>query len=481
MLYTPRPYQELMIDFMLRNLRCNVFAGMGLGKTSSSVYAFDAMRMFGEAKRGLIVAPKRVARNTWPNEITKWRQSFGHLKIAAAIGTEAQRIDALKSGADLVAINYDNLEWLMEIMGEHWYFDTVFADEATRLKGLRITLQRRQRRDGTWGEEFVTGQGSVRAKAISKVAHRKVRRWINLTGSPAPNGLQDLWGIMWFVDRGQRLGLSYTGFEERFFTTLPSDDGYGSRVVPLASTPKFIQDAIRDTCITINAKDWFDIKDPIETQIKVALPPKAMRQYLEMEERLFTNIDGHAVEAFNSGGMIQKCLQIANGTVYTNTETKEWSEVHDAKIDALRSVIEEANGESVLIRYTHIPDKQRILKAFPRARFLDDDPRTEDAWNAGKIPQLVTHAKSAGHGLNLQDGGRILCDYSQDYSLEEDEQIIERIGPTRQLQSNHDRAVFRYRLVAENTIEEHAVLPRLKTKASVQDTLKNAMRVRQSA
>lgn len=474
MIFTPRPYQKLIIDFILQNLRCNVFAGMGLGKTSSSLYAFDAMRIFGEATRALIIAPKRVARNTWPNEVVKW-DDFKHLHIRAAIGTEAQRIDALKSDAEIITINYDNLEWLMQVMGEHWNFDTVFADEATRLKGLRVTVQTSKR-----GNEFINGQGSVRARAISKVAHRKVRRWINLTGSPAPNGLQDLWGIQWFVDRGTSLGLSYAAFEDRFFTKLANDEGY-HRTVPLASSAKFIQDLIRDKCIVVDAKDWFDIKEPIERIIKVQLPTAARRAYDDMERELFADVEGNAIQAFNAGSKAQKCLQLANGTVYTDTKTKAWVAVHDEKIEALRSVVEEANGESILVRYTHIPDKQRILKAFPRAKFFDDSPATEAAWNRGEYPMLLTHAASAGHGSNLQDGGRILCDYSQGYSLEEDEQIIERIGPTRQLQSGYDRSVFRYRLVAEDTIEEHSVLPRIKHKMSVQDSFKNAIKMRQSA
>lgn len=473
--YTPRAYQELMINFMLKNLRCNIFAGMGMGKTSSSLYAFDTMRMFGESKRALILAPKRVARSTWPNEVTKW-DDFKHLRIAAAIGTEAQRIAALRSNADVVTINYDNLEWLIDILGDAWDFDTVFADESTRLKGLRISLQTSKR-----GTEFINGQGSVRAKALAKIAHTKVRRWINLTGSPAPNGLQDLWGQMWFVDGGLRLGRSFSGFEERFFQKLPGSDGY-SRTVPLASSDTFIQDKIRDVCITVDAKDWFDIKAPVENHVMVELPPKARRAYEDMESQLFAELEaGEEVEAFSAGSKAEKCLQIANGAVYTDTETKAWTEVHDAKIEALRSVVEEANGESILCRYTRIPDKQRILKAFPRARFLDDNPRTEDEWNEGKIPMLVTHAASAGHGLNLQHGGRILCDFSTDYNLEQDEQIIERIGPTRQAQSGYDRCVYRYRLVAADTIEQHSAIPRIKTKARVQDSLKDAMKIRQRA
>lgn len=466
-----------MVDFMLRNLRCNVWASPGTGKTSASLYAFDAMRMFGEAKRALVVAPKRVARSTWANEIVKWRESFGHLNVAVAVGNEAQRIAALRSDADLVAINYDVLPWLIDVMGDAWNFDTVFADESGRLKNLRVSLQ-----TSKTGKEFVRGQGSSRAKAFSKVAHTKVRRWVNLNGSPAPNGLADLWGQCWFIDGGVRLGRSFTGFEERFFQKIPDDSGYGARAVPLKSAQAEIQKLLRDVTISIDAKDWFDIKDPIESKVMVDLPQKARRIYDDMERELFAEIEaGVTVEAFNAGSRSLKCLQIGNGFAFTDTETRAWSELHDEKVEALKSIEIETAGEPLLVRYCFIPDKDRILKAFPRARFLDDNPRTEDEWNAGKIPMLVTHAASAGHGLNLQHGGRILVDFSSDYNLDHDEQLIERLGPTRQAQSGYDRAVYRYRIVARDTIEELSVLPRLKTKATVQDSLKNAMKVRQTA
>lgn len=481
MQFTPREYQKLIIDFMLRNLRCNIFAGMGMGKTSASLYAFDAMRMFNEAKRGLIIAPKRVARSTWPNEINKW-DDFKHLKVVAAIGTESQRIAALRQNADLVTINYDNLPWLIEVMGDAWHFDTVFADESTRLKGLRVVLEQAKRKDGSDGKEFIKGQGSVRAKALATVAHRKIRRWVNLTGSPAPNGLQDLWGQQWFVDAGRSLGTSFTAFEDRFFQKIGNDNGYGSRIVPLASSPKLIQDLMRSTSITVDPRDWFDIKEPIESVVKITLPPKARRIYDEFERELFAEIEaGVVINAFNEGSKLQKCMQLANGAVYTDRETRAWEEVHDEKIEALKSVIEEANGESILIRYTHIPDKLRILKAFPKARFLDDNPRTEDEWNQGRIPLLVTHARSAGHGLSLQDGGRILCDFSTDFNLEEDEQIIERIGPTRQAQSGYNRAVYRYRLIADDTVEELCCLPTVHRKATAQESFKAAMKLRRGA
>jgi SNF2 family DNA or RNA helicase len=469
--FTPRNWQHPMIQFMLDHQRGNLFAGMGLGKTSSSLYAFKALRMFGEARRALVLAPKRVAFGTWPNEIPKWQESFGDMSIAAAIGTQEQRINALYRKADITTINYDNLEWLIDTVGEHWPWDTVFADESTRLKGLRTVTMTSKK-----GNEFTKGQGSVRAKALSKVAHRKVRRWYNLTGSPAPNGLQDLWGQMWFVDGGQRLGSSFSAFSERYFRSVPNADGY-SQLRPLASSDKLIQDKIRDVSLTVDIRDWLDISEPIESIVPIELPSKARRIYDQMEREFFAMIAENPVEVFGSGGKLQKLMQIANGAVFVN-EQREWEEVHNEKIEALRSVCEEANGEPVLVRYTHIPDLKRILKAFPRAKFLDNNPQTESDWNKGKIPMLVAHAASAGHGLNLQDGGRILCDFSTDFNLEQDEQIIERIGPTRQLQSGHNRAVYRYRLVAMDTIEQHSALPAVRYKMNVQDALKESLKIR---
>lgn len=468
--FTPRPYQHLINKFILEHKRGNVFASMGVGKTGVTIHAFDTLRMLGEAKRLLVIAPKRVAKNTWPREVSKWQGSFGHLTVAAVIGTETERLAAIRACADITTINYDNLPWLVEVMGDAWPWDMVVSDESTRLKGLRISLQ-----TSKLGKEFIAGQGSSRAKALAQVAHKHVRRWVNLTGSPAPNGVVDLWGPMWFVDKGRRLGNSFTAYSDRFFRAVPGSDGY-SKIEPMPFSQKIIEDLIRDTCITIDAKDWFDIKAPIERVVGIQLPPAARKQYDEMQKQLFTEVADQDVEAFNAGSKSNKCLQIASGNVYFDREGN-WVKVHDEKIEALKSIVEETNGEPLLVRYTYKPELQRILKAFPKAKFFDDKLSTEEAWNRGEYGMLVTHAASAGHGSNLQDGGRILVDYSQGWNLEEDEQIIERIGPTRQLQSGHDRSVFRYRIVAEDTIEETAVLPRIKTKASVQDSLKAAMKI----
>lgn len=472
MLFTPRPYQKLIGEFVLDHPRCNVWCGMGMGKTSESIAIFDTLRLFGEASRALVIAPKRVALSTWPDEIKKWHESFGHLKIVAAVGTSAQRLDAIKSKADITCINYENLTWLTETVGEHWPWDIVIADEATRLKSLRITLQTSSK-----GKQFITGQGSVRAKALARVAFKKVRRWVNLTGSPAPNGVQDLWGQQWFIDAGQRLGSSFTSYKDRWFRTIPNASGF-TQIEPLPFAQKQIEDAIRDVTITIEAKDWFDIRLPIERVIGIDLPPKARTIYDDMERKFFAEIDVHDVEVFNLAGRSNKLLQIGSGACIVDTESKQWVAIHDEKLEALKSIVEETNGEPLLVSYQFVSERERILKAFPKARTLDDDPRTLTAFCDGKIPMLVVHPASAGHGLSLQQSCRTLVDFSTGWNLEYDEQVIERIGPTRQLQSRFDRAVFRYRIVANDTIEAMSVLPRIKTKASVQDALKEAMKHR---
>lgn len=471
MYFTPREYQKLIGNFIFDNERSNVFAGMGMGKTSESIAVYDALRMFGEAKRVLIIAPRRVAVSTWPDEIVKWRESFGHLTIAAAIGTPAQRIEAIKRGADITTINYDNLEWLIEVVGDYWPWDMVICDEATRLKGLRVSLQ-----VSKLGTEFVRGQGSKRAKALSTVAFKKVRRWVNLTGSPAPNGLQDLWAIQYFVDQGRALGVCFDSFMDRYFKPERNANGFGSTRVLLPHSEKLIHDAVRPSCITVQAKDWFNLKDTIERVIPVRLPPKARRIYDDMERKFFAEIEaGQFVQAFNTTGKSNKCLQIGSGFAYTDTETKAWEPIHDEKIEALRSIVAETAGEPLLVSYQFIPEREMILKAFPRAKKLDNNPQTMIDFQKGRIPMLVVHPASAGHGLNLQDNCRILVDFCSGWNLEYDEQVIERVGPTRQHQAGHDREVYRYRIVAEDTTEDTCVLPRLKTKASVQDVLKDAM------
>lgn len=451
--FTPRPYQHLIVKFMLDNPRCAVWAGMGMGKTSSAFCVIDVLSVLDSAPV-LVVAPLRVARTTWPDEARKW-SNFRHLRVSPVIGSEKERKLALKYPADVYATNFENLPWLVEYFGDNWPFRTVIIDESTKLKGFRLR------------------QGTTRAKALSRVAHSKITRMVLLTGTPSPNGLADLWGQMWFVDRGQRLGRTYADFKKRWFEK--SYDGYG--VVARDHAQAQIQRALADVCITIDAKDWFDLKDPIVTNIMVDLPAKARALYEDMEKRMFMELAGHEVEAFGAAARTGKCLQIANGAAYVGESAKEWAVIHDEKLDALDDVLEEAAGMPVLVAYNFKSDLARLLKAFPKGRQLDADPATIDDWNAGKIPVMFAHPASAGHGLNLQDGGNILVFFGMDWNLENRLQIIERIGPTRQMQAGHNRAMFIYNILARGTVDE-MVLERVNTKRETQDILLEAMKVR---
>ena len=453
--FTPRPYQQIIIDHILANDRCAVWAGMGMGKTVSALTVIDAVRLVDDDPI-LVLAPTRVANTTWPEEAAKWVHT-AHMTVVPVTGDMQGRVVAVRQRADVHAINYENLPWLVEYWGDRWPYRTVIADESTKLKSFRLR------------------QGGKRAQALARVAHTKVKRFVELTGTPSPNGLQDLWGQVWFIDKGLRLGRTYEGFKQRWFRPHPS--GFGLEALPHAQ--KEIQELLSDICITVEAKDWFDLREPIVNNIYVDMPARARKTYEDMEKQMFTELDsGHEIEAFNAASRTIKCLQIANGAAYTEGNT-EWQDVHDQKLQALESVVEEANGMPVLVAYHFKSDLARLKKHFPKGRELDKNPKTLTDWNKGKIPLMFAHPQSAGHGLNLQDGGNILVFFAHWWNLEERLQVIERIGPTRQLQAGHDRPVWIHNIIARKTVDE-LVIERVNTKREVQDILMGAMRRRKT-
>lgn len=461
MKFTPRPYQEEIIDHILRHPRCAVFAGMGMGKTSSTLFALDFIKdVFGETP-ALVLAPLRVAQSTWPDEVRKWSELSG-LRVSPIIGDAKTRAAAVDTKADIYTCNYENLPWLVNYLAKtrkSWPFPTIVADESTRLKGHRAR------------------GGGVRTRALAAVAFA-AKRFIALTGTPAPNGIQDLWGQFWFLDKGARLCESYSRFEQRWFKVVQvGADAFAVKLVPYDWSQKDIQDRIKDISITVKAEDHFPIKDPIVTNVAVELPPDARKLYEKLKREAYAELeDGAAVEAFNAAAVTMKCLQVASGVLYD--EDRVAHDVHDAKLDALASIVEESAGAPVLVAYHWKADVARIKKRFPYARELDKNPNTIREWNAGKIPMLLAHPASAGHGLNLQDGGNILVFYSHWWDLEARMQIIERIGPTRQHQAGHNRPVFIYNIVAKRTMDE-TVISRVETKRSVQEVLLDAMKKEQ--
>jgi SNF2 family DNA or RNA helicase len=448
--FTPRAYQTMIRDHILDTPRCAIWAGMGMGKTSSTLAALDALQFVDDAPV-LVLAPLRVARTTWPEEACKWDHLAG-MNVMPIVGSEAERLSALRMDAQIYAMNYENLEWLVAHWGERWPYRTVVADESTKLKSFRLR------------------QGGARARALGRVAHTKVKRFVQLTGTPSPNGLQDLWGQAWYLDAGQRLGRTYSAFTQRWFQASP--DGYG--VKPLAHAQAEIQDKLRDLCLTVEAKDWFDLREPIVNNIFVDLPIKARTHYREMEKQMFTEIEQHQVEAFGAAARTIKCLQIANGAAYVG-DSGEWKALHDAKLQALESIVNEAAGAPILVAYHFKSDLARLQRTFPQGRVLDQEPQTIRDWNAGRIPILFAHPASAGHGLNLQDGGNTLVYFGHWWNLEERLQILERIGPTRQMQAGHDRPVFVHNIIARDTVDE-LVMARIETKREAQDLLLEAMK-----
>jgi SNF2 family DNA or RNA helicase len=449
-----RPYQEQMVDHLIAHPRTNLFVPMGAGKTVSVLTALNNLSLLEDVFPVLVVAPLRVANSTWPDEVKKWAH-LRHLKVSVVTGTPSERLRAVYAPADIYCTNYDNLTWLFEVPRTLPAFRTIVADEATRLKGFR------------------TRQGTKRARALARHTH-KTPRYIGLTGTPAANGVQDLWALMWFVDKGQRLGLTFKAFTDRWFQTIATTAGF-TMIKPLAHAQREIEEKIKDICLSIDLSQYLDMKEPIVNTIEVELPKAARETYDAMEKEAFAELrKDREITAFSAAAKTMKLLQIANGAVYYD-ESGAWEEVHRAKLEALESIVEEANGMPVLVAYHFKSDLARLQKAFKKGRVLDADPKTIRDWNAGKIPVLFAHPASAGHGLNLQDGGNILAFFSLDWNLENRLQIIERIGPARQAQAGHDRPVFVHNIIAKGTMDE-VVLARVEGKKDVVQLIMEAMR-----
>lgn len=451
--FVPHAHQLPAIRHVHRLKRGGLWMPMGGGKTVVVLTGLLDLDLVEPVFPILVLAPKRVARTTWPDEIAKWAHTR-HLRVSYVGGTIRNRYKALDVEADVYTMAYDNLQWLVDFYGRDWPFRTVVADELTRLKSFRIR------------------QGSKRAGALGKVAHNLVDRFIGLTGTPAPAGLKDLWGQTWFLDKGHRLGSTFTAFEHRWFTR-----GYdGFSIVPMPHAKAEIEGLLKDIYLTV---EGLPVDEPIFHDVYVDLPADALRAYREMEKHLFTEVAGEEVTAALAMTKSNKLLQMCNGAVYTDSgewkDSKDWAPLHDAKLEALESIVEEANGMPVLVSYSYQSDIARICKRFPQARLLDDNPATVHAWNRGEIPMLVAHPASAGHGLNLQDGSNILAFFGLGWPLEHYLQIIERIGPQRQKQSGYDRPVFVYRILARG-LQDEIVLQRLTGHMNLQEALLASMR-----
>ena len=468
--YTPRPFAKLAYDFMAEHPRCALWAKCGMGKTILALNHLDiAYNVMGDTEPTLVLAPLRVARDGWAAESQKW-EHLSTFDVVPVIGTPEQRVAALRKEAPVYTTNYEQLNWLCDHYsqkGRKWPFRRVIADEATKLKSFRLR------------------QGSVRAQALAQFAHTDVKEFIQLTGTPSPNGLKDLWGMAWFLDQGERLGRSYAAFEERWFAykrvvdAISHKPGIVPVIQPFASEQ--IHERLADLCLTLDPKDWFDLQEPIVNVIEVDLSFSARVKYKELEKELFAQFDGLDVEVFNAAGLTLKCLQLANGAVYLDPEKYgkgAWVECDFGKLEALRELAEETGDDPILVAYQFKSDLARLLREFPEGLDLSRDDHMAAA-KAGKGKLWFGHPASMGHGVDgLQAHCNRICFFAQDWNLEYHDQILERIGPMRQYQEGKTCGVFIDYIVARDTIDE-VVIARRAGKASVQQILMDYMKGKQ--
>lgn len=398
-------------------------------------------------EKTLIIAPKSVAQLTWPSELEKWEHTKG-LTYTTVLGSEKKRLEALEKDVDLYIINRENIPWLVNHYKTRWPFEILVIDELSSFKN----------------------PSAKRFKALKKILYR-TERVIGLTGTPAPNNLLDLWSQIFLLDQGKRLERYVTHYKERYFYP-----AYGSgHIVYKWELKDGSEDAIYrkidDIAISMKAKDYLDLPKRTDNIIEVHLPKKAMREYDELEKELLLEYDeGQDVVALNSAALAGKLMQMANGTVYD--EDKNEIEVHSAKLDELDRIIEDSQGEPVLVFYHYKHDLKRLRARFKDAEVMNIEDDTAARWNRGEIPILLAHPQSAGHGLNLQAGGHIIVWYSMTWALELYQQANARLD--RQGQT---KPVIVHHLVAKDTVDELAMAA-LARKEAGQDALMQALKAR---
>jgi len=422
--FVPHQYQQYAIDFLLQHEQAGLFLDMGLGKTVITLTALKQLKKKGEIDKTLVVAPKIVAENVWKQEPKKW-EHLQDLSFSYILGSPKQREKALKTEADIYVITRDNVAWMVDLLKGNWIFDTLVLDELSSFKNHQ----------------------SKRFKKLREI-RPYVKRVIGLTGTPIPNGYMDLWSEMYLLDIGKRLGKYITEYRRNYFYALNRWSFIEYKLMPGAD--KIIDQKISDICLSMKAKDYLNLKEPQVIDVTVELSPKEMKAYKEMEREAVLSIDEEVITATSAGIVVNKLLQLANGAIYTRDQ-KDYKIIHNRKLEALEELVEQAAGENVIVYYTYQHDKERILANFPEARLLKTEKDVED-WNKGKIKMLVAHPASAGHGLNLQDGGSIAIWFGLNWSLELYQQANARLH--RQGQKNTVRI---YRIIAENTVDNRVL------------------------
>lgn len=444
MKYEPHNYQQFATDFILEHPISCLMLDMGLGKTVITLTALWQLALDSfDVSRILVIAPKRVAEDTWPKELSKWEHLSG-LDATLVMGTQAEREAALRQQTFLYIINRENVSWL--VANHPWDFDMVVIDELSSFKSNQ----------------------AQRFKAMKKV-RPLVSRIVGLTGTPAPNSLLDLWPEMYLMDMGQRLGRFIGGFRDRFFTPDKRNREIIYSYKPREGAEEAIYGLISDMCISMKAVDYLDMPELIMNRVEVSMDSRERKIYDDFQRDMVVSLQGEELDAVNAAALSGKLTQMANGAVYG--ENRKVLHIHDRKLDALEDLMEAANGKPLLVAYWYEHDLQRIKARFKNARCIDTTKDIDD-WNAGKIPLALIHPASAGHGLNLQEGGCTIVWFGLTWSLELYQQLNARLW--RQGQKH---TVVIHHIVTKGTHDED-VLRALDNKDTRQSALIDAVRAR---
>ena len=444
--FNARPYQTLAIKKIIENPAVCLMLDMGMGKTVATLTAIQELiyNRF-EVQKVLVIAPLRVAETTWLDECATWEHL--DLKIVPVLGALNKRISALKTNADVYVINRENVSWLADYYGKDFPFDMVVIDESSSFKNSQ----------------------SKRFKSLRKV-RPLIKRVVELTGTPAPNSLMDLWSQIFLLDRGERLGRTIGEYRRKYF-----DEGMKSGHIVYnwnlkKGADKVIHKKIADLCVSMKSEDYLTLPPVINNFVKIPLDNAVQKLYLQFTKELVAEIDGQDLVASTAAVLANKLLQFANGAVYDSDDNV--AEIHSAKLDALAEIRETVN-QSLLIFYWFKHDLARLQEKFPDAVTLKsaDDIKK---WNAGKISMLLVHPASAGHGLNLQYGGNVIIWFSLTWSLELYQQANKRLHRIGQ-----EKPVVIHHLIAQNTIDENVVRV-LSDKNARQNDLLNALKQRLS-
>lgn len=443
--YKPEAYQRYAAEYCLARKSAGLFLDMGLGKTAIILTVCEQLlRDSFEVDRVLVIAPKLPALTTWPAELKKWDHLQG-LAYSLVMGSQKDRLAALRKPADFYIINREQVVWLAEWYGKRWPFDCVVIDELSSFKSSK----------------------AQRFRALRKV-RKSIKRLYGLTGTPAPNGLLDLWPQVFLLDGGERLGPTLTCYRDSYFTPGrygPSGVVYNWNIRPGAEEE--IYGKISDLCVSMKTEDHLTLPEKVTVRHAVAIGEKAMAQYKQLSRDMLLPFKDGDVDAATAAILTNKLLQMAGGAVYD--EDGKVHEIHDAKLDMLEELVEQACGQPVLLFYNYKHERDRIKARFPQAVEVKEDGAVE-RWDSGQVPILMANPASAGHGLNLQFGGHIAIWFSPTWNLEYFQQANKRLHRRGQKET-----VLVHLLIASGTMDERVIDVALAGKEAAQESLLQAL------